>query len=101
MRELPGFVETRRQLLTISPKNRNNWIGFAIAEYTAGNLQQALHVIQSYEGTVEEVKPDYEHGEMLLYKNRILEELGDLQKTYEHLVESEPLVGAYPRHSSL
>ena len=36
MRELGGFAETRRQLLTINSKNRNNWIGFAIAHHYAG-----------------------------------------------------------------
>lgn len=33
MRELSGFVETRRQLLTLKPSHRNNWIGFAIAHH--------------------------------------------------------------------
>lgn len=39
-----------------------------------------------------DLKPDYDNGEMLLYKNRILEELGDLGATYDHLVASEPLI---------
>eukprot|EP00285_Hemiselmis_virescens_P003890 CAMPEP_0173411544 /NCGR_PEP_ID=MMETSP1356-20130122/77266_1 /TAXON_ID=77927 ORGANISM="Hemiselmis virescens, Strain PCC157" /NCGR_SAMPLE_ID=MMETSP1356 /ASSEMBLY_ACC=CAM_ASM_000847 /LENGTH=276 /DNA_ID=CAMNT_0014373325 /DNA_START=15 /DNA_END=841 /DNA_ORIENTATION=- len=94
MRETSGFAETRRRLLTLNPKNRNNWIGLAIAAYTAGDLAMALQVFQSYEGTVEGevLKPDYEHGEMLMCKNRILEELGDLEATLAHLVQSEPLV---------
>lgn len=33
MRELLGFVETRRQLLTLKPSHRNNWIGFAVAHH--------------------------------------------------------------------
>ena len=53
IRELAGFEETRRQLLTLNPKNRNNWIGFAVAAYTAGNLQMALQVLNSYESTSE------------------------------------------------
>lgn len=37
-------------------------------------------------------KPDYEHGEMLMYKNLLLEEMGDVQKTYDHLLSAEPFV---------
>jgi hypothetical protein len=33
MRDLAGFVETRRQLLTLKPSHRNNWIGFAVAHH--------------------------------------------------------------------
>ncbi len=33
MRDLTGFVETRRQLLTLKPSHRNNWIGFAVAHH--------------------------------------------------------------------
>jgi tetratricopeptide (TPR) repeat protein len=40
----------------------------------------------------QDLKPDYDNGEMLLYKNRILEELGDIEATYDHLVASEPLI---------
>ena len=71
MRELGGFAETRRQLLTINSKNRNNWIGFAIAQHYQGDLAMALRVLEAYESTLEEQQyPDYEHSEMLLYKAR-------------------------------
>mmetsp|Transcript_21228 Transcript_21228/g.50279 ORF Transcript_21228/g.50279 Transcript_21228/m.50279 type:complete len:845 (-) Transcript_21228:22-2556(-) len=93
MRELNGFAETRRQLLTLNSKNRNNWLGFAIATHYAGDLEMALRVIEAYESTLEEVKrPDYEHSEMLLYKALIIEEKGDLERTLKHLDAIEPLV---------
>lgn len=33
MRDLDGFVETRRKLLTLKPTVRINWIGFAVAQH--------------------------------------------------------------------
>ena len=93
MRELGGFAETRRQLLTINSKNRNNWIGFAIAQHYQSDLPMALRVLDAYESTLEEQKfPDYEHSEMLLYKNQILEEQGKPDATLEHLEKCEPLI---------
>jgi tetratricopeptide (TPR) repeat protein len=93
MRELGGFAETRRQLLTINPKNRNNWIGFTIAQHYQGEHSMALKILEAYEGTLEEVKhADYEHSEMLLYKAQILEEQGNDEATLAHLDASEPLI---------
>jgi peptide alpha-N-acetyltransferase len=114
MRELGGFAETRRQLLTINSKNRNNWIGFAIAHHYAGDLPMALRVLEAYESTLVSVKrdlislqkrptntlltqeeyksPDYEHSEMLLYKNLIIQEQGNDQATLTHLEKCESLI---------
>ncbi|EKX40411.1 hypothetical protein GUITHDRAFT_158303 [Guillardia theta CCMP2712] len=92
-RELTGFIETRRQLLAINPKNRNNWVGFAVSHHAAGDLDMALKVLESYEGTLEDTSnADYEHSEMLLYKAQVLEEKGELEKTLAHLEKSEPLI---------
>jgi peptide alpha-N-acetyltransferase len=89
MRELGGFAETRRQLLTINSKNRNNWIGFAIAQHYQGDLAMALRVLEAYESTIEEQKfADYETSEMLLYKTQIIEEQGNADATLAHLEKS-------------
>ena len=93
MRELGGFAETRRQQLTINSKNRNNWIGFAIAQHYLGDLTMALKVLGAYESTLEQQQtPDYEHSEMLLYKSQILQEQGDDEATLEHLEGAAPLI---------
>ena len=43
-----------------------------------GDLPMALRVLEAYESTLEEFKsPDYEHSEMLLYKNLIIQEQGN------------------------
>jgi peptide alpha-N-acetyltransferase len=93
MRELQGFAETRRQLLTLNSKNRNTWIGFAVATHVAGDLGMAMQILEAYEGTLEEVKTaDYEHSEMLMYKAQLMEENGDLEACVAHLNRSEVLV---------
>ena len=93
MRELGGFAETRRQQLTINSKNRNNWIGFAIAQHYLGDLPMALKVLSAYESTLEQQQtPDYEHSEMLLYKSQILQEQGNDEATLEHLEGAAPFI---------
>ncbi|KAG0593029.1 hypothetical protein M758_1G292200 [Ceratodon purpureus] len=93
MRELAGFVETRRQLLTLKPSHRNNWIGFAIAHHINHEPQMAANILDAYEGTLEEDFPPeserYEHSEMLLYKATVLEEAGQPEKALEELAKKE------------
>ncbi|XP_024374282.1 N-terminal acetyltransferase A complex auxiliary subunit NAA15 isoform X1 [Physcomitrium patens] len=93
MRELVGFVETRRQLLTLKPSHRNNWIGFAIAHHINHEPAMAVNILDAYEGTLEEDFPPeserYEHSEMLLYKATVLEEAGQPEKALEELAKKE------------
>jgi peptide alpha-N-acetyltransferase len=88
MRNLEGFKETRRTLLQLKSNNRNNWVGFAIAQHLCGALSQALAVFDSYRGTLDEKEknsPSYEVGEMMLYANEIMQEGGDLDAALTHL----------------
>ncbi|RWR77484.1 Tetratricopeptide repeat-containing domain-containing protein [Cinnamomum micranthum f. kanehirae] len=72
MRDLAGFVETRRQLLTLKPTVRINWIGFAVAQHLNSNGSNAIEILEAFERTLEDDYPPenerFEHGEMLLYK---------------------------------
>ncbi|KAH9560299.1 hypothetical protein CY35_06G098800 [Sphagnum magellanicum] len=93
MRDLAGFVETRRQLLTLKPSHRNNWIGFAVAHHMNADPSMAVKILEAYEGTLEEDSPPdnekYEHSEMLLYKATLLEEAGDPHKALDELSKKE------------
>lgn len=93
MRELSGFVETRRQLLTLKPSHRNNWIGFSISHHLNNEPGMAVNILDAYEGTLEEDFPPeserYEHSEMLLYKATLLEEAGKPGKALEELSKKE------------
>ena len=94
MRDLPGFVQTRNQLLTLKPTNRNNWFSFALARHLSNQCQQAIGIVESYEKTLEgtAVENEYEHSEMLLFKNMLIEESGDAQRALDHLDASASLI---------
>ena len=90
MRDLDGFVETRKKLLTLKPTNKNNWFTFAVSEHLSGRKKEAAGIIQSFEDTLEGApENEYEHSEMLLYKNMLLEEQGLKDECLEHLVKHE------------
>eukprot|EP01114_Cavostelium_apophysatum_P002126 TRINITY_DN1184_c0_g1_i2.p1 TRINITY_DN1184_c0_g1~~TRINITY_DN1184_c0_g1_i2.p1 ORF type:complete len:462 (-),score=148.78 TRINITY_DN1184_c0_g1_i2:96-1481(-) len=96
LRDIDGFIETRRKILTLRPASRQNWIAFAVGEHLAGKYSSALRVLNEYESEMttapsEEMKP-YEISEVLLYKNMIIEESGDLKGALEHLDKSEKKV---------
>jgi peptide alpha-N-acetyltransferase len=95
MRDLSGFVETRRQLLTLRPAQRTNWIAFAVSHHLVCNYEMCLHVLEAYEKTVAEESEKgaeaegkktnaneeaFEASEMLLYKARVLEEGGQFEQ---------------------
>ena len=45
MRDLKGFVETRQQVLTLKPTNRNNWFSFAVAQHLRGRHVAAKNIV--------------------------------------------------------
>ncbi|TDH66917.1 hypothetical protein CCR75_001905 [Bremia lactucae] len=90
MRDLKGFAETRRTMLTLKPNNRNNWIGFAIAHHLVGNYQMAIDIIVKYFSTLDSERvATYEDSEIYLYQNQLIEETGDVHKALSHLEESK------------
>ena len=48
MRELSGFLETRRKMLELKSTQRNNWIGFALAHHMLKQHDQAVHVLHRW-----------------------------------------------------
>ncbi|KAI9912420.1 hypothetical protein PsorP6_005219 [Peronosclerospora sorghi] len=90
MRDLKGFAETRRTMLTLKPNNRNNWIGFSIAHHLLGNYQMAIDIIEKYFSTLDgESTANYEDSEIYLYQNQLLEESGDIDKALANLEENK------------
>lgn len=93
MRDLKGFAETRRTMLTLKPNNRNNWIGFAIAHHLVGNYQMAIDIIEKYFSTLDGTRAaNYEDSEIYLYASQLLEESGDLEKALQHLEDSKDMI---------
>jgi peptide alpha-N-acetyltransferase len=90
-RELAGFMETRRKLLELKSNQKNNWIGLSLSHHLLKNYDEAERVLSVYQETdkTESTGPqdDYEKSEMLLYKNMIIHESGNLEKALSHLDE--------------
>ena len=53
MRDLDGFVETRRRLLELKSSNRMHWMAYALANHLAFNAEVAINVIDAYVKTEE------------------------------------------------
>ncbi|TYZ64401.1 hypothetical protein PybrP1_012364 [[Pythium] brassicae (nom. inval.)] len=93
MRDLKGFAETRRTMLTLKPNNRNNWIGFAIAHHLVGNYQMAIDIVDKYLSTLDASRgANYEDSEIYLYANQLIEESGDLARALQHLEDAKSMV---------
>ncbi len=87
MRDIPGFVDTRQQLLQLKSNVKGHWLGFAIAHHLNGNHALAVQILDSFQDTQEEV-PDneqYEQSEMVMYKAMILQEGGELEQALDLL----------------
>lgn len=85
VRDLSGFLETRRNLLSKDGGIRGNWYSFAFAEHMNNNGKKAIEVLDGYNQAKKEAnggkdeKPvySYEESEILLYKSLIMEENND------------------------
>ncbi|KAI5370254.1 Putative tetratricopeptide-like helical domain superfamily, acetyltransferase A, auxiliary subunit [Septoria linicola] len=87
MRDYPGYVQSRNQMLQAKPGFRQNWTALAVALHLNGDLEKAEDVLEKFEETLKQPpsKSDMEHAEALLYKNMIIAERGDYKRALEHL----------------
>lgn len=92
MRDLQGYSESRRNILTIRSSQRGSWLGYAVAEHLRGNLDLAVIILTSYEHTLDMPPRDetdlLDVGELSLYKTSLLQELGKLEEALEYLKAS-------------
>ena len=51
IRDLADFVESRRQLLTMRPNTRVNWMAFCVGHFYKGDRDAALKVMDEYESS--------------------------------------------------
>lgn len=87
MRDYPGYIQTRLQMLQARPQLRQNWTALAVAHQLAGNLSEAESTLTTYEESlkVPPARADFEHSEAVMYKNTIIAETGDTQRALDHL----------------
>ena len=98
MRDLPGFVQTRRMILVEKSNSKQNWMGFAVAHHLTGKPEMALTVIDQYQATLpKEGQPgarrrDYEESELVQYRTGLLEEQGKVAEALALLEQEEKFV---------
>ncbi|KXS13811.1 N-terminal acetyltransferase A, auxiliary subunit [Gonapodya prolifera JEL478] len=88
IRNFEGFSETQTHLLTLKPANRQFWLSLAAAYHLLQNYELAERVVTSYVDTLKsgpEATPEFELSEMLMYRNMIIEESGDLERALKDL----------------
>jgi len=87
MRDYQGYVQSRFVMLKARPHMRQNWTALAVAYHLEGNLQQAEHILTTFEKSVTTTPPrmDLENSEAVLYKNTVIAEQGDIVRALEHL----------------
>jgi len=90
LRDMTGFVETRRKLLSLKPNIRPNWIGYAISEHLCKHYEFAWTCLDNYEKMFKDDDvPAYETSELHMYKAQIMEEAGQFEEALECLKQRD------------
>lgn len=84
MRDLEGYRDTRYQLFMLRPTQRASWIGFAISYHLLKDYEMALKILDTFRNSPM-ICYDYEHSELLLYQNMVIQESGDSEQALKHL----------------
>ncbi|XP_011297851.1 N-alpha-acetyltransferase 15, NatA auxiliary subunit [Fopius arisanus] len=84
MRDLDGYKDTRYQLFMLRPTQRASWIGFAISYHLLKDYETALKILDTFRDSPM-ICYDYEHSELLLYQNLVIQESGDSEAALKHL----------------
>ncbi|KAJ2964315.1 hypothetical protein NQZ79_g861 [Umbelopsis isabellina] len=92
MRHYDALIETRTQMLQQKPTNPPFWVGLAIAYQLVGKYDLAIQTLEAHESALREMPVNFEHSELLMYHNRLLEEKDDIEAALEHLNTIEPKV---------
>ncbi|XP_003703292.1 N-alpha-acetyltransferase 15/16 isoform X2 [Megachile rotundata] len=84
MRDLEGYKDTRYQLFMLRPTQRASWIGFAISYHLLKDYEMALKILDTFRNSPM-ICYDYEHSELLLYENMVIQESGECEQALKHL----------------
>eukprot|EP00158_Paraphelidium_tribonemae_P006331 Partr_v1_DN27777_c0_g1_i2_m67387 putative NatA auxiliary subunit len=88
MRDYEGFNDTKSRLLNLRPNQRAFWIGLAISYHLLRNYEHAIRVIDAFLDTEKDRVDnsfDFDRSELLLFKNDILFQSGDLTRALDDL----------------
>jgi peptide alpha-N-acetyltransferase len=86
-RDYQGYIQSRKAMLQARPALRQNWTALAVAYHLAGELSTAEKMLKTYEDTLKQPPPraDYENSDAVLYRNSIIEEMGETERALEQL----------------
>jgi len=105
-RDLEGYRESRHQMFQLKPTQRASWSGLALSYHLAGDFEMAVQILEEFRKSQKSVNRelvghfmkqmfnkkndyDYEHSELLVYQNMVIEESGDTQAALKHLEDYE------------
>ncbi|CAM9754442.1 unnamed protein product, partial [Discosporangium mesarthrocarpum] len=92
IREVKGFLETRRRILKLKSNLQANWMAYAVANHRMGEMKTAVEAIdafiKSFKGEEEEKLDErYTTSELMMFKNQALSESGMFEEAFQHLDE--------------
>ena len=103
-RDLEGYRDSRHQMFQLKPTQRASWSGLAMSYHLAGDYEMADQILEEFRKSQKNVNRDlvghfmkkmfnkkndydYEHSELLLYQNLVIQESGDTAAALKHLEE--------------
>lgn len=87
MRDIPGFVNSRRRILELRPTIRASWVAFAVANFANHDFELAHEVTVKYFETRNDLPEAYEESEFLLFQVSCLEKLEKFSDAKTRLLE--------------
>eukprot|EP01107_Rhizomastix_libera_P016497 TRINITY_DN6914_c0_g1_i4.p1 TRINITY_DN6914_c0_g1~~TRINITY_DN6914_c0_g1_i4.p1 ORF type:complete len:737 (+),score=241.04 TRINITY_DN6914_c0_g1_i4:13-2223(+) len=92
-RDLEGFHETRRVMLSVKTDNLVNWLTYSVSAHLIGNIELALAILQNFfEFQEKPTKPSSEYSEVLLYKSMLLEEKGQFEECIKFMEDNKKYI---------
>lgn len=95
-RDYPSFRDSRKQILVTNFTGMINWISYAVAEYFCGDFEKTITILDSFLRSMEKHMSNQELSETLLFKARVLKELGKFEEMAGFLTENREKVRDSP-----
>lgn len=73
----------------LRPTQRASWIGYAMSFHLLEDYKNALNILYTFLDQQKGSNYDYEHSELLLYQNLVIQESGELKEALKHLESSQ------------
>jgi peptide alpha-N-acetyltransferase len=94
MRDISGFIESRRKILITRPTMRVSWVAFAFANYLGEYYGVAYDTVARYLDNIStsERGEKYEESELMLFQNKCLEQQGKYEEGLQHLITNSKII---------